>query len=60
MDTRIIPVSEELIAFNYRSIIVHREWQASLARKKLACLAEVSVMDRFYGNFQNFQKSWGN
>ena len=44
-------------------IIVHTkrgEWKASLAHEKSACLAEVSVTDRFYGNFQNSQKSWGN
>ena len=46
----------------YRSIILHTEhgeWQASLAHEKSACLAEVSVTDMFYGNFQNSQKSWG-
>ena len=44
-------------------VIVNTEcgqWQAPLTAKKSACLAEVSVMDRLYGNFQNFQKSWGN
>ena len=47
----------------YRSfVIVHTErseWQASLVREKSACLAEVCVTDRFYGNFLNSQKSWG-
>ena len=47
----------------YRSfVIVHTErseWQASLAREKSACLAEVSVTDRFYGNFQKFPEILG-
>ena len=29
------------------------QWQASLTWEKSACLAEVSVMDRLCGNFQN-------
>ena len=48
----------------YRSFVIIYtecgEWQASLACEKLACLVEVSVTDRFYGNFQNSQRSWGN
>ena len=46
----------------YRSfIIIHTErgqWQTFFMREKSACLAEVSVTDRLYGNFQNSQKSW--
>ena len=36
-------------------VIVHTErgqWQASFVCEKSACLAEVSVMGKFYGNFQ--------
>ena len=38
-------------------IIVHTErgqWQASHMREKSACLLEVSVMKRLYGNFRNW------
>ena len=41
---------------HYRSFVLihteHHQCQASLTREKLACLTEVSVMDRLYGNFQ--------
>ena len=43
----IIPVSEELIAFI-----------ASLSHEGKVSMSCVSVMDRLYRNFQNFQKSW--
>ena len=44
-------------------VIVHTErgqCQASLTGERSACLAEVSVTDRVYGNFQDSHKSWGN
>ena len=55
MDAWIIPVSEELIDFYCSFVIIHTDrgqWQAFLRQEKSACLAEVSVMDRLYGNFQ--------
>ena len=63
MDTRIIPVSEELIAIIAplssftQSVVSGRHL---FARGKSACLVEVSVTDRFYVNFQNSQKFLGN
>ena len=56
MDAWIIPVSKGLIDF-YRSFVIvhteHGQWQAFLRQEKSACLAEVSVTDRLYENFQN-------
>ena len=51
-DAWIILVSKELIAFiapSSSSTQERGEWQASVARKKSACLMEVSVAGRFYG-----------
>ena len=50
-DAWIILVSKELIAFiapSSSSTQERGEWQASVARKKSACLTEVSVAGRFY------------
>ena len=37
----------------------HGQWQASLTLEKSACLAEVSIMDRLYRNFQKFPEILG-
>ena len=47
----------------YHSFVIvhteHGQGQAFLTQELLACLAEVSVTNKLYGNFQNSRKSWG-